>query len=356
MTTRRAFLSTMLAAGLAPRLGWADVGCPDFLAAARLADGSHALFGMGADGSERFAIPLPGRGHAAAAHPTRPEAVAFARRPGSFALISDCASGTLLQSLQAPAGRHFYGHGCFSGDGALLFTTENDFEHGTGRIGIWAREENYRRIGEFSSGGIGPHDILRLPGQDVLVVANGGIRTHPDHGREKLNLDEMSPSLTYLTPSGALLDRVMLPDDLRQNSIRHLAAREDGLVAFAMQWQGEPGLPLPLLGLHRRGGSLRLGSAPEPEQIAMAGYVGSIAFNGSAGRIALTSPRGGRAHLFDDDGDFLGAMRRPDICGIGATRDGFVATDGLGGISILGAHLMPQAALPRAWDNHLVTI
>ena len=88
---RRAFLAT-LAAACAPRLTWAEVGSPAFLAAGKEGEG-FVLHGLSAAGQSLFQIALPGRGHAAAAHPTRAEAVAFARRPGTFALVLDCGTG-----------------------------------------------------------------------------------------------------------------------------------------------------------------------------------------------------------------------------------------------------------------------
>ena len=56
--------------------------------------------------------------------------MAFARRPGTFALVIDCAEGREVARLHTPEGRHFYGHGAFTPDGGLLFTTENAIEDG----------------------------------------------------------------------------------------------------------------------------------------------------------------------------------------------------------------------------------
>jgi hypothetical protein len=63
------------------------------------------LHGLTASGGSAVPDPLPGRGHAAAAHPTRAEAVAFARRPGTFALVIDCATGETRHRLTPPEGR-----------------------------------------------------------------------------------------------------------------------------------------------------------------------------------------------------------------------------------------------------------
>lgn len=227
---RPGFLAGLMAASLVPRPTWADVGSPSYLSAAARQDGSYVLCGIGADLNVLFQIPLPARGHAAAAHPNRPEAVAFARRPGTFAIVIDCRSGTSKATLMAPTGRHFYGHGVFSANGNWLYTTENDCEAGEGRIGVWDAAAGYKRIAEFSSGGIGPHDIKRLPNTDTLVVANGGIDTHPDSGRTKLNIPTMRPNLTYIT-DGVAIETAGLGAALRKNSIRHLAVSSTGQVA-----------------------------------------------------------------------------------------------------------------------------
>jgi len=197
------------------------------------------MFGLDAQGQIVFSLPLPGRGHAGIAHPDTAEVVVFARRPGNFANVIDCRTGRKVTDLQCPRGRHFYGHGVFSADGRVLFTPENDYEVGTGVIGVWDRSDGYTRIAEFSSGGIGPHEITRLPGTDILVIANGGIETHPDSGRAKLNLATMQPNLSYLSGAGKVLETIELSPAHRLSSIRHLSVRSDGLVAFGMQWQGD---------------------------------------------------------------------------------------------------------------------
>ncbi|MGP3698232.1 DUF1513 domain-containing protein [Rhodobacter sp. NSM] len=352
MATRRHILAGLIASAM-PRLSWADAGSPAFLAAARAPDGSFALHGLTETGARLFAIPLPARGHAAAAHPTRAEAVAFARRPGTYALVIACASGGLRARLTPPEGRQFNGHGAYSVDGTLLYTSEVVAETSEGVIGVWDTA-GWHRVDEFPSGGIGPHELRRLPGSDVLVVANGGIRTDPQD-RTKLNVETMRPNLSYLGPDGALLEQAELPEDLRQNSIRHLALGEDGTVAFAMQWEGDPAEPVPLLGLHRRGEALRLCPAREQDLFAMQGYAGSIAR--SAGLIALTSPRGGVVQLHAEDGTALATHARPDACGVAPVEGGFVVTDGGGAITRLTRDgFRPLDRADAAWDNHLVRI
>lgn len=356
MLKRRSFLTSLLAGAVIPRLTWADAGSPQILGAAREADGTYALFGIAADGQDCFRIPLPARGHAAAAHPSSPEAVAFARSPGRFAVVLNCATGAVLARLDAPQGRHFYGHGTFIADGDILCTSENAFETGQGCIGLWSRSENWRRIGEIPTFGIGPHEIKHLPG-DILVAANGGYRNHPDQPGVKLDVAKMQPNLSYISPDGALLDQVELAPELRLNSIRHISFGHDGLVAFGMQWQGDPAAGVPLMGLHKRGTPPILDQMPIYEAVAMKGYVGSIAFDAGKNRVAISSPRGGRVQVFNDQGQHLQVIEREDVCGIAATTSGFILSDGLGGLLKADKNLQPLSKhRNRSWDHHLVPV
>lgn len=356
MPTRRSLLAGLAAATALPRAGWADVGNPTHLTAAKDPDGTYALYGLRRDATFAFRVPLPARGHAAAAHPTRAEGVAFARRPGTFALVLDCATGSVLHRLSAPEGRHFYGHGAFSASGDRLFTTENDIKTGQGRIGIWSRAAGYARIGEFASGGIGPHEILRIPGTNHLAIANGGIRTHPDSGREKLNLDTMRPNLTIVGEDGQVQDVADVTREMHQNSLRHIAARADGLIACAFQWQGDVFAAPSPLALYRTGGSLDFVEEGGHLGRTFAGYAGSVAFSAPGDSVAITSPRAGIVAVVDVMQRSIRQYRQADICGVSGDHDGIFATDGIGGVHRLTAQHRRLVRHDLAFDNHLIRI
>lgn len=351
MATRRMILAG-LAASVLPVPGWADLGSPACLAAGKAGD-IHVLHGLAADGRSLFSIDLPGRGHAAAAHPHRPLAVAFARRPGTFAVVLDCRTGAVRKQLAPPDGRQFNGHGVFSEDGRTLFTSEVVAGTSQGRIGLWETDE-FRRIGEWGSGGIGPHDLKRRA-DGTLVVANGGIATDPQD-RSKLNIDSMRANLTLLSGDGQILEQVELPLALRQNSIRHLALGPDGRVAFAMQWEGDAADTVPLLGLWRPGSTPTLCAPPLAELARMQGYAGSIAMT-AQGLIAVTSPRGGVVMIHGSDGTHLVTHSRADACGLAAYGDGFIVSDGSGVLwSCTADAFRPLKTGGPAWDNHLVAL
>ncbi len=345
---RRTFLAT-LAASLTPRLSWADVGAPAFLAAGKRGD-EFFLHGLTATGISLFQISLPGRGHAAAAHPLHAEAVAFARRPGTFALVIDCATGATRHRLTPPEGMQFNGHGAYSLDGSLLMTSEVVAETSEGRIGLWDTAR-YTRLTDWPSHGIGPHEIKRLP-DGRLAVANGGIRTDPVD-RTKLNIPDMRPNLTLLSVDGTLIDQIDLPDQ-QQNSIRHLALQGD-TIAFAMQWEGDPAEPVPQLGLWTPGNPPILCTPPESQAFTLQGYAGSIA--ATPDRILITSPKGGALMLFDAKGRHIATHHRPDLCGAASAGATFTVTDGGGAVwAADDAGLTPLVTDSTQWDNHLVAL
>lgn len=343
---RRTFLAA-LAAAMTPRLTWADIGAPAFVAAGKRGD-DFFLHGLTKQGTSLFQIALPGRGHAAAAHPVRAEAVAFARRPGTFALVIDCATGETRHRLTPPEGMQFNGHGAYSLDGSLLMTSEVVAETSEGRIGLWDTAR-YTRLTDWPSHGIGPHEIKRLP-DGRLAVANGGIKTDPVD-RTELNIPDMRPNLTLLAEDGTLLDQIDLPA-LHQNSIRHLALQSDS-IAFAMQWEGDPSEPVPQLGLWTPGSAPTLCTPPEAQAFTMQGYAGSIAATDD--RILITSPKGGALMLFDSSGAHIATHHRSDLCGAAASAGAFTVTDGGGAVwKADDAGLSPLSSADTLWDNHLV--
>ena len=324
---------------------------------------SFSVSGFGPSGAPVFDLRLPGRGHSFAVSPDNRTAIHFARRPGIFALAIDLARGTVLQTFAPPENRRFQGHGAFALDGRLLYASENDFEAARGVVGIYDATAGYARVGEIPSHGIGPHEIAPLPDGRTLAIANGGIATHPDMPRVKLNLPDMAPSLAYVDRrDGALLGEYRLDPALNRLGIRHLAVGRNGAVAVAMQYEGPQGDLLPLVALRRTGG-LQFLDAPETVLRAMKRYCGSVAFD-TGGRIAAASaPRGNIAVFWDTEtGTFLSTVPLADGSGIApAARPGtFVATSGRGGAFLVearsGAATQIEGGFVAAgrWDNHLV--
>ena len=351
MASRRSVLAGLFATAV-PKPSWASVGSPAYLAAARENDGGFAFFGLSADGQDLFRVTLPARAHAGAGHPRRPEAVLFARRPGTYALVIDCLTGEVGHRLSPPDGVSINGHGAYIEDGDVLVTSEQIAETSAGQIGLWSVREGYRRIGSLPTGGIGPHEV-RVMSDGAIVVANGGIATDRAD-RSKLNVHDMKPSLAIIGTDGPR-DLIELPPHLHQASIRHLALGADDQIAFALQWEGDPAELVPLLGLYSANG-LYLPDSPEDDLRAMRGYACSVAFDGAGRQVAITSPKGGRMLVYSAGGNFIRSWERADICGLAPCAAGFIATDGGGGLIEYGEKLRALGLRPRAWDNHIVTL
>jgi hypothetical protein len=364
---RRAFLAGCagsLLVGLGLRAATARGSAGPLYVGCR-ADDAERYFTTGfyADGRQVFDVALPGRGHGAAFRPAPAHCVVFARRPGTFAVVIDIDRGEALFRIDAAAGRHFYGHGAFSPDGRHLFTSENDFAAGRGVIGIRDAADGYRQIGEFASHGVGPHEVLLMPDGATLVAANGGIRTHPDNDRAKLNLDTMEPSLAYLDlASGRLQDAFGLAPRLHRLSIRHLAVNQGGLVALAMQYEGSKRDRVPLIGLHD-GGAIRLLEAPPAIERRMRQYAGSVAFDPGGRLLAVSCPRGSLITFWDArTGSLVDQTEVADGCGVApADAPGaFVITGGRGEVLRVEpgrgnpTPVVVAGQTAAAWDNHLV--
>ncbi len=271
----------------------------------------------------------------------------------------------MQQRLHSEDGYHFYGHGAFSPDGRLLFTSENHIDSGAGSIAVRDLHQAGRVIRRFSSQGIGPHQIALMPDGETLAVANGGIRTHPDQGRKKLNLNSMSPSLVYLsTDSGELLEERKLAAKWHQLSIRHLAVNAEGRVVIAMQYQGAAFDEVPLVANHQRGQPLQPLWAPVAVNRSMKQYCGSVSFDASGRYALISSPRGNVLTLWDmQEQAFVRSLQCRDGCGVASLGpETFMVSNGLGALFSyrVGDDSLVQLPLPEAlqvaWDNHLTVL
>lgn len=294
--------------------------------------------------------------HYVYAHPTRVEICAPARRPGTALLVWRESLPAL--EVTAPKGHHFYGHGVFNLDGSLFFATENEFETGRGVIGIYDPAQNYARIGQFDSGGVGPHDIRLHPDGAHLFVANGGLRTHPASGRTVLNLDEMQPNLTLLNiASGDIAQQASLKPKWSSLSLRHIHPTATGglLVGAQDQWNDDPGRPL--VGHWMPGRQIKMFQAPANGWQVFNSYIGSVAVDQSGKIAAAASPRGGLVGMWNlSTGNFIADFTKTDICGLAPAQAAgqFMATagDGWAGLLTAKAQVLCHSESTVRFDNH----
>ena len=333
-----------------------------YAAARKGADGRYSAAVFTADGIDVNAVALPGRGHDITVSAASGDCVVFARRPGNFAVAFTADKSRAPVRFTTPPDRHFYGHGIFSPDGRLLYATENDFEGARGMIGIYDVAAGYRRIGEFGSGGIGPHDLALIDGGRVLVIANGGLIEHPDigGGRRILNPGAIETTLAYVdVRTGALLERHDL-GAAGALSLRHLDVARDGTVIIGAQLTSNASGMQPLVYRHRRQSPLAKIALPPVIERDLSGYISSVACDSAGEFAAVTSSRGALAMIIDvATGEVRHTRRLEDISGVAPTpaAAAFLTTTGTGRVAQTSVGADGDAApTPWAWDNHAVLV
>jgi hypothetical protein len=306
---------------------------------------------------------LPDRGHDCIFSPNGKQLVVFARRPGTFMNVIDVAAKTLLHKKTAIEGRHFYGHGCFDAKGNLLYVTENDYARARGVIGIYDVHRDYQRVAEFDSYGIGPHDITRQVDDRVLIVANGGIETHPDTGRDKLNLYNMRSNLSVIDRhTGELLDQFKLPAELQKLSLRHMALDEHGNCYFAGQYEGAMDDQPPLLGKLSRNGKFRLWHTPREVRAKLKNYINSVCVVPGKPLMLASAARGNLTLLCNtNDGSIIQTFDINDGSGVAASHNKLYISDGYGHVNLFEGNdaSWTQGSSHKTqnihWDNHMAS-
>lgn len=321
-----------------------------FASGFRAPDGSYGIATISERGEVIDQTLLPARAHGLAFCKVTGRGVAFARRPGTFAMIFNPSGETEPVIIHTPADRHFYGHGHFSPDGKILYASENDFDGNRGVIGLYDATNGFARVGEFDAGGIGTHDMTVSDDGHFLIIANGGIETHPAFGRTKLNLDNMQPSLAILdAKDGRLLQRHGMPEHLSQLSTRHLDLDDGGRIWFACQYEGGANDHPPLAGRFALGEDIKFLDLPRETTDKLANYVGAIAINRKEKLVGLASPKGGTAIILDAvSGRVLAEGSVPEAAGIAPSATGIAVSSYRGDLGSTHSRL--------AWDQHLIRL
>ena len=312
-------------------------------------ENTHGFALFSQDGNVLSEHRLVGRGHGFASNIATGWNVAFARAPGNFALAFKRAGDAPPLAFSAPEGRHFYGHGAFSIDGRFLYATENDFHNDAGVIGIYETGNAWRRIGEYPSGGIGPHEMLLAADGKSLWVANGGILTHPESGKAKLNLDTMRSSIAMVDlKDGTIKGRWETLAHLQRLSLRHMALDAHGALWIGSQYEGTGTDSVPLIAHCAMDKPLTFVDLQQGMQAHLRNYIGSVASSADGNRIGFTSPVGGARLVIDASSGKQDLQVEPSVCGIAGRGPGFVVSTETGDLD--------GRRHDRFWDNHIMRI
>jgi len=345
------FLPWMLSPARANRQ-WLVSACTDH-------QGHNFVAAVDAKGEIRHSFALPARAHDVLAIPNKSGcAIVFARRPGRFAMEVDFINGRVNHKFESQPDSHFFGHGTLSQDGRYLMTTENDFSSGKGLI-VVRDTANYQVLDAYYSGGIGPHECALMPDANTLVIANGGILTHPEQPRKKLNLDSMRPNLSYMNiHSGKILGSYELHNS--QLSIRHLDVSQSGKVFVGLQYQGPKSDNLPLAFSHQGQDQPEYLKAAEHIWPQLNQYIASVCVDEQQGLVAISCPRANLITFWDlQQGSYISQYRFRDSAGLAWVNGQLLASNGKGQIF----HQIDKPEQGQIfkhnhlrWDNHMTAI
>ena len=331
-----------------------------FVSAYSNTDGQHFVAVFNQSGEVFSEVEIPLRGHDIAISHKEPfRVIAFSRRPGAYLYDIDLNKGVIKQTIKANDGRHFFGHGVFSPDGQYLFTTENDYHNQQGKV-VVRDAQSLAVIKEFNSGGVGPHQLAWLNDGKTLVIANGGIATHPDTPREKLNVLTMAPNLTYLqSESGTILQQFYPPH--HQLSIRHLAVDRRNKENIAMQYQGPKSDLHPLVYSQQGDGPMVACTASDLLWQQMHQYTASVCIDDAVNVAAVSCPRSGFVSFWDLRTDrLIDTFQIRDCAGVTLSKDGFLLSNGKGEIACIDPFLETASSKMQLtgykWDNHMQSL
>ena len=346
-----------------------NTSAASYISAAKSSAGLFSLQHFDSQGQVLQSFDLPKRGHSFAMN-DQGYLLSISRRPGEYFLVIDPSlPNSESRLVKAPSNRRYYGHAAFNTTGNLAYLTENNLDSSQGVIGIYDVKKQFKRIGEFPSYGIGPHAICFDKQRECLVIANGGVKTHPSSGRKKMNISTMQSNLAFINPvDGSLIDIEVLDEECRFNSIRHLDIDANSNVFISLQNQ-KINSQQTLLAIYRHNDKsllpCRIPSEFEPN---LKRYLGDISLDHSENFFTTTSPKGNLVLLYHADGRFIAAHEIKDVCGVSQTNQAneFIVTTGNGEIYSLHISGNKHASVTinriasfygkLGWDNHLLLI
>ncbi|MBQ4847255.1 DUF1513 domain-containing protein [Pseudoalteromonas sp. MMG005] len=361
---RRKFCKNMLSIGAAASAAVLISGCAfsetsQFASAFTDLSGRHFIGWFDHNGNMLGRVEIPERAHDLTYCGKNKTLFAFSRRPGNKLYVIDINAGAIKKQLLSSVGQHFYGHGVLTESGDFLYTTENRFDKSyqayEGVI-VVRNTTTYAIEAEFLSGGVGPHQLALMNQGNTIVVANGGIHTHPASPRTKLNIESMKPNISYLdTVSGKLMGSFSPPNN--QLSTRHLCVSNDDKVYIGCQYQGAKHHIQPLIFSHKLSDESELEALNTELNTwrVFNQYTASLAIDPMNKRLAVTSPRGGVISYWDIQTDsLLEVTKQRDCAGIASSNGQFMGSTGRGDLILQDQRNVRLKKHQLKWDNHMI--
>ena len=266
--------------------------------------------------------------HGVVVDPHDPQRVVLFEKRGRGACEVHLAAREVVRPIETAAGREFYGHGAFSPDGTLLYSTETQVDDGYRGLVAVRDARTFEPLGEFPSHGLAPHDCALRDGGKTMVITNGGGR---HEGTEP-------GCVTYVdVASERLIEKLEFAPAVYSAGHLALTARGDLAVSSAArEWM--PKETLGAASFRTKGGRFRTMTEPPELTTRMLGESLSLAIHEPSATVGITNPAGHLVTFWDlGRSSLLGSLDLPYPRGIAVTLDGgeFVVSYGKG-TSLLG--------------------
>lgn len=316
--------------------------------------GQNYLAALDEHGLLYYQLPIPERAHDSLYNRISNEAIYFGRSPSQSIYIVNIENKELAAVVNSASNRHFYGHGVIDKTCRYLYVVEKNTLTNKGCIGVYDTRDGYKKIDEFDSYGVGPHQIALLSDNKTVVVANGGLLKDKD--KNIINESSFQSSLAYIdTSNGVLIEAY--PSEYKGNSLRHLTVdKDDGVFVGAQSYDDAVA---PLVFSHQGEDQLVPFLAEEYIWQAHNRYTASLVVLND--QLIVSSPRGNVLTRWDiTTGQFLSKHHYIDVAGLSLQTDPgasrlFVST-GQGRVIDFGGNKSQRANYylkDIAWDNHL---
>lgn len=241
---------------------------------------SFVLSVVNLENKVRDLTPMSFLAHGIHRNPTNQNQLAIFEKKGPNACEYDLSSKKIVRVIPKIDNRYFYGHGAYSLDGKILFSTETELSGLNGMIGI--RDSiDLTYLGEFPSYGKEPHECKLIDNGKTLVVTNGGGDKNGD-----------SPSVTYIdVNSQKLIEKVELTR--AELNTGHLAIGEKGdLVVVSAPRAGLGKTSLGGVSIRPKGKALESIDNPENVTQKMFGEALSVSIHNKKRIAVVTHPDG----------------------------------------------------------------
>jgi hypothetical protein len=182
---------------------------------------------------------VPDEVHLATSYPNNKYILVCSRKPNASLLKYDL-KGNKLAELTPLANQHFEGHAIFSLDEKFIYTTASDFDAGKGKL-LKLNSHDLSLVEQFDTQGIGPHELV-WQSEKHIAIANTGVLTHPDSGREILNKDSIQSNIVLFNSQSHKVDHSWQVPQLGL-SARHLDRMNDGSLVIGCQYKKQDQRP-----------------------------------------------------------------------------------------------------------------